>query len=115
MGTLPPAHRYHERIKQLRTIYGTLDDFESVMTDLFVCAPGSRASTLPKGVRPYLIGDIEEGITEYFNAIRHRAALLCDQLAHRTRRGDVVLTFNYESRLLKRSLQAAGLCQINDG
>jgi hypothetical protein len=101
-------------MKQLQTTYGTLDDFESVMTDLCVCAPGSHASTLPHHMRPYLIGDIEEGITEYFNAIRPRPALLCDQLAQCTRHGDVVLTFNYELSI-ERSLSAAGLWHINDG
>ena len=114
VATLPAQHQYHERMKQLRTVYGTLDDFEALMTDLFTCAPGSCASALPQSTRPYLLGDIEEGIMEYFNAIRPRPALLCDQLAQRTWHGDVVLTFNYELSV-ERSLQAAGLWHVNDG
>lgn len=114
VATLPATHHYHSRVNQLRTLYGTLDNFESLMTDLFTCAPGSPASTLPEGERPYLLGDIEEGIREYFNAIRPRPALLFDELAQRTRHGDVVLTFNYELSV-ERSLQAAGLWHVNDG
>src|SRR5262249_48080860 len=107
-------HRYHERIRQLRATYSTLDEFEALMTDLLMCVPGSRASALPRGVRPCLLSDIGEGLTEYFNAIRPRPALLCDQLAQRTRNSDVVVTFNYDLSI-ERSLQAAGLWHVNDG
>jgi hypothetical protein len=113
VATLPRKHRYHERIRQLRAAYSTLDDFEAVMTDLFMCAPGSRASALPQGLRSYLLRDIGEGITEYFDAIRPRPALLCDQLAQRTRNSDVVVTFNYDLSI-ERSLQAAGLWHVNE-
>lgn len=71
--TLPAKHHYRERIMQLRTLYGTLDDFETLLTDLFTCPRGSPARSLPAGVLPNLLSDIEEAIREY-TAVREMSS-----------------------------------------
>lgn len=114
VGTLPPDHSHREPFAQLHTTYGTLDEFEPIMTDLFLNTPGSRASALPIGARANILTAIQEATREYFDSIRPRPALLYDELAQRTRAGDFVISFNYDLGA-ERSLQAAGLWHINDG
>src|ERR1043165_5279268 len=88
--TLPEESKYHERVRQLRDVYGTLENFEPLITDLFTCPGNSPASALSRSLRGNILHDIEDAIMEYFNIIRVQPAPLYDALAQRTRHGDVV-------------------------
>ena len=104
---------YRKSIARLRELYGNLDNFESIMTDLLQIRP--PADRLTETERPIVIQRIEEAIRECFNEIRHRPAPLYDSLArHRIRSGDTVITFNYDLGI-ERSLRSAGRWEINDG
>jgi hypothetical protein len=112
--TLPPEHQYRLRLRQVINAYGTLDNFEAILTDLMTCLPGSPAAALQPAVRPYLISDLQEAIREHFDTIRTEPAPLYDQLARTLRPGDVVLTYNYDLGV-ERALVGVGLWDIRTG
>jgi len=67
--TLPPDHQYRSWLKQIDDLYGTLDDFETILADLMTSTPGSPAASVGLA-RPYLLGDLKEAIRDHFDAIR---------------------------------------------
>src|SRR6266446_643800 len=102
-------------IDQLIELYGGVGNTEEILTDLDECLPGSRASTLPTHIRPYLLASFRESIREFFNDLRQRPAQLYKQLAHeRVHPGDVIITFNYDLAC-ERELRQAALWEIGDG
>jgi hypothetical protein len=110
---LPPDHRYRSCLQQVADVYGTLENFEAIMADLMTCAPGSRAESL--GVaRPYLLGDLDEAIRDHFDSIRCAPAPLYDALARIVRRGDKIITFNYDLGI-ERAMRGAGLWDVRTG
>jgi hypothetical protein len=111
--SLPSENQHHGYLEQIVGVYGGLDDFESILADLMTCSPGSRAATLGTD-RPYLLSDLQEAIRDYFDEIRPKLAPGYDKLAHILRRGDVVITFNYDLGL-ERALRAAKLWDIKTG
>jgi hypothetical protein len=111
----PQEHNYRASLAQLNSLYNTLDDFEAIMTELFQCPPGSKASTLPSAVRASLIDDIQEAIRECFDIIRTRPMCLYDWLAQaHIHEGDTIITFNYDLGV-ERALRSAGHWEIDDG
>jgi hypothetical protein len=112
-GTVPPEHAYRSSLEEIADLYGGLDDFEPILADLMTCPPGSRAAGL--GVkRPYLLSDLQEALRDCFDTIRSKPAPLYDKFARILRRGDVVITFNYDLGV-ERALHAAGLWDITTG
>jgi hypothetical protein len=111
---LPLEHRYRLRLDQVTRAYGTLANFEGVLADLMMCLPGSPAAGLPSGVRPYLLSDLQEAMREYFDTIRTAPAPLYEQLAQGLRKGDLVVTFNYDLGI-ERELRTVGLWDIRSG
>lgn len=112
--TLPQEHQYRRSLRQIKRAYGTLDNFEAVLADLMTCPPGSPAAGLRPAVRPDLLSDLKEAIREHFDIIRTAPAPLYAQLAHCLRRGDLVVTYNYDLGL-ERALGEAGLWNIGTG
>ncbi len=111
--TRPAGCGYRKSIARLRELYGNLDNFEAIMTDLLQIRP--PADRLTDIERPSVIWDIPEAIIEWFNTIRHLPAPLYDQLAqHHTSSGDTVITFNYDLGI-ERSLRTTGRWEINGG
>jgi len=55
ISALPAQHEYHSYLQQIVELYGGLDDFESVLSDLMTARPGSPARTLPQGYLPQLL------------------------------------------------------------
>jgi hypothetical protein len=113
VSTLPSEHQYRSSLEQISDLYGGLQDFEAILADLMTCAPGSRAAGL--GVKlPYLLSDLKEALRDYFDTIRSTPAPLYDKLARVLRRGDLVITFNYDLGV-ERALHTAGLWNIKTG
>jgi hypothetical protein len=111
--TLSSEHKYRSCLDQIAGLYGELDDFEAILADLMTCPPGSRAAGL--GVKlPYLLSDLKEALRDYFDTIRSTPAPLYDKLARVLRRGDSVITFNYDLGV-ERALHAAGLWDVKCG
>jgi len=40
IDTLPSDHQYRSCLNQIADLYGTLDDFETILADLMTCTPG---------------------------------------------------------------------------
>jgi len=114
IDTLPQDHQYRCHLSQIIDAYGTLDNFEGILTDLMTCPPGSPAASLPSAVLPYLRNDLQDAIREHFDIIRTAPAPLYDRLAHGLRRGDLVITYNYDLAI-ECALRAAGLWEIRTG
>ena len=113
IDTLPAKSRYRGCLNQIKDVYGSLDDFESILADLMTFAPGSKAATLgPR--RPDLLNNLKEAIRDYFDEIRSKPALLYDELARVLHRDDSVITFNYDLGV-ERALRTAGLWDIRTG
>lgn len=113
VATLSSEHKYRSCLEQIAGLYGKIDDFEAVLADLMTHAPGSRAAGL--GVKlPYLLSDLQEALRDYFDTIRSTPAPLYDKLARVLRRGDLIITFNYDLGI-ERALHAAGLWGIKTG
>lgn len=113
INTLPSENERHRCPEQIVDVYGGLDDFEAILADLMTCSPGSRAATLGTD-RPYLLSNLQEAIRDYFNEIRSKPAPRYDELARILRRGDVVITFNYDLGV-ERALRGAELWDIKTG
>ena len=108
----PTGHEHRGCLDQIIKVYGTLDNFESILADLMTCPPGSPAAALQ--ARPYLLTELKEALRNYFDAIRCAPALLYDGLARILRRDDLVITFNYDLGV-ERSLREAGLWNVTTG
>lgn len=106
--------RLPHQFAQVTDVYGGLNDFENILADLMSCRPGSRAAIYALGVRPQLLGSLQEAIREYFDVLRARPAPLYDQLALRLAENDLVVTYNYDLGV-ERSLSVAGLWDIGTG
>jgi hypothetical protein len=104
-------HQYY--LAQVVDLYGSLDDFESILADLMTCLSGSRAATLGAR-RPLLLDNLKEAIREYFDTIRSTPAPLYEGLARLLCPGDTVITFNYDLGI-ERALRTAGLWSVERG
>ncbi len=111
--TLPPDHQYRFRLEQIADLYGTLDDFETILADLMTCTPGSPAASAGLA-RPYLLGDLKEAIRDHFDAVRSAPATLYNGLVRLLRPSDTVITFNYDLAV-ERALRVAGLWDLRTG
>jgi hypothetical protein len=107
------GNQYRSCLGKIVGVYGTLDNFESILADLMTCPSGSKAATF--GVeRHYLLLDLTEAIRDYFDTIRSAPAPLYDGLTRLLRPGDTVITFNYDLGI-ERALRSAGLWSIKSG
>jgi hypothetical protein len=106
--------KYRFLLSQITQIYGGMNDFEEVLTDLMTCGPRSHAAALQPGIRESLIAGLQDAVGELFDTIRSAPAPCYDQLALRLRRGDLIVTFNYDLGI-ERALSAAGLWDVGDG
>lgn len=114
LGKLPSPD-YESHIDQLAELYGTLENFEQILTDLDECTPGSPAAKLQNVIRQAILRSIRVSIPEFFNDVRHPPALLYERFAaQKVRPGDVIISFNYDVAL-ERQLKRAGLWEIGDG
>lgn len=112
--TLGSEHPFRVRLNRIVDVYGTVDNFEDILTDLMTCCPGSLAAALPTTELPCLRDDLKEAVREYFDTLRTAPAPLYDQLALHVLPGDVVVTYNYDLGI-ERALGAAGLWDIRTG
>jgi len=113
VSTLSSEHQYRSCLEQIADLYGGLHNFEAILADLMTCPPGSRSAEL--GVKlPYLLSDLKEALRDYFDSIRSTPAPLYDKLARVLRRGDLVITFNYDLGV-ERALHTAGLWDMKTG
>src|SRR5579871_6452289 len=110
--TLPPNHRYRSWLEQIADLYGTLDDFETILADLITCTPGSLAASIGLA-RPYMLGDLKEAIRDHFDAIRSAPAPLYNGLVRLLRPGDTVITFKYDLAV-QRALRAARIVGLEN-
>jgi hypothetical protein len=111
----PGFQMFRPSVEMLHELYGGLEDFEQILTELDECAPNSRAATLKSTERGFIRQALEHSVPGFFNQIRGQPAPLYGQLAsQRVKQGDVILTFNYDVAC-ESSLKKAGLWEINDG
>jgi len=111
----PPEHSYRIHVGQLQDIYGGLGDIEMILTDLDECRPGSRAASLERPIRGFLLGDLRLSIREFFQDLQtHEAALYRRLAREQVKPGDAVVTFNYDVAC-ERQLKEAGRWEISDG
>jgi len=111
----PVNDLYGANLRELDKIYGGLNAFEQVLTELEDCPSGSRAAAIPDIDRRYMIRNLNLMIPEFFRALRERPAPLYEELAHRyIQQDDEVITFNYDVAC-ERELRLAGAWEINDG
>jgi hypothetical protein len=113
INTLSPEHDYQYGMAQVVDLYGSLDNFESILADLMTCPPGSRAASLG-AMRPLLLYNLQEAVRDYFDVIRSAPAPLYDELSRHLFPGDKVITFNYDLAF-ERALHGAGLWDIKSG
>ncbi len=113
INSLPVDSVYHYYLDQVVNLYGALDNFETVLTDLMTCPSGSRAATLG-AMRPLLLDSLQEAIRDYFNVIRSGSAPLYDELANLLLPGDTIITFNYDLGI-ERALRTTWLWDIQRG
>ena len=113
INTLSSEHAYQYYLAQVVDLYGSLDNFESILADLMTCPPGSRAVSLGAR-RPLLLDNLQEAVREYFDFIRSTPAPLYDELSSHLLSGDKVITFNYDLAI-ERALHSAGLWNIKSG
>lgn len=104
-----------EYIEELHGLYGSLENFEQILTDLMECPPDSPSSQISKSSRPYFLQSVRVCIPEFFNDVRRTPAPLYERLAReRIQEGDVIVTFNYDVAL-ERELKRVGLWDIGNG
>jgi len=104
-------------LDSLRELYGSLSDFERVLTELIECPAGSRAESLTQMQRGNTRGAIEVLVPEFFwsRSQGNTSPSLYDDLARNLMRdGDIILTFNYDLAC-ERALRKASLWEIGDG
>jgi hypothetical protein len=114
ISKLSPEHPHRICLQQIVDVYGAVDNFESILADLMTCPPGSRAAALAVTTRHCLLASLKGAIGDHFDAIRSAPAPLYDGLARVLRRGDSVITFNYDLGV-ERALRTAGLWDIRTG
>jgi hypothetical protein len=110
-----PNPAWADCINELHRLYGELQNFEQILTDLMECPSGSPVSHLKKSERSFFLQAMEVCIPEFFNDVRRGPTLLYERLVReKIRPGDVVVTFNYDVAI-ERELKRAGLWEISDG
>ena len=108
-----PEYRIH--IDELHKHYGGLEDIESIITDLDYGNAGSPVSDLKPLIRANLLSNLRHSIREFFDDIGQGQATLYNRFSYeRVRKGDVLITFNYDFAL-ERELKKAQLWEIRDG
>lgn len=112
--TLPSDHQCRDSLTRIIDVYGARDDFEKILADLITRAPGSPAARLREMRHSLLINNLQDAITEHFQAIRSAPTVLYDRLARIIKPGDAVITFNYDLAV-ERALRASGLWDITTG
>jgi hypothetical protein len=106
---------YRVYMDQTLKLYGHLENFEEILTDLVECEIGSRAATIQGPIRRLLLWALRESLREFFNHLRTRPADHYERLAQEcVQSGDVIITFNYDVAL-ERALKQAGIWEIGDG
>ncbi len=116
-STTTRSRDFRERLSTLNRIYPS-DSFDSILTDLYEHQPGSRAASLLAECPQFLV-DVLDGFRQYFREMHFRetqsqAPLDYGRLAKLLRRGDVIVTFNYDLAL-ERELKSANCWEIGDG
>lgn len=111
----PAGQLYGETLRSLRKLYGNLTNLEQILSELDESPPGCRAGSWADTERKHAYRAIRILIPEFFRHIRNDTASLYGELARSViRRGDCVITFNYDTAL-ERELKRAGLWEIGDG
>jgi hypothetical protein len=103
-------------IESLRELYGSLSDFERILTELTECPAGSPAEALGTQ-RGNTRGAIEALIPEFFWSKSQEKIdrdYYGDLARYHVREGDVFVTFNYDLAC-ERALKTADLWEISDG
>lgn len=108
--TQSPDSDFRKAIDEIATLSGPVADIESVLTDVDLGQGAFQA--LEKGVRWKTMGTIRRCVRAYFKSIHdsHRGAALYEAFARTVNKGDVVLTFNYDTALENELIRAGKFC-----
>jgi hypothetical protein len=107
---------HRECLAQIAGSYETLDNFETILSGLMTCSPGSQAAAV-RSAHPSILTDLQEAIRAYFDWIRSRSfprVPRYDEFAGILRDGDLVITFNYDLGI-ERALRTCKLWDIGSG
>jgi hypothetical protein len=112
--TEPPDPGFRKAIDEIATLTGPVADIESVLTDVDLGQGAFQA--LEESDRWKIMGTIRRCVRAYFKSIHdgHREAALYEAFARTVTRGDVVVTFNYDTALEDELIQA-GKFRVRDG
>src|ERR1700730_12595843 len=105
-------------IQEAFDLYGSLENLETVLTDLYERPERSPAAKLSRMHCGNMIGAFNVAIPELFNHLRQHASSthgLYGALAReRAAPEDTIVTFNYDLAC-ERALHAAGLWEVSNG
>ncbi len=113
VDTRPADFEHHWGVNQLTKIYGSLDDFQTILTDLMPIGQGCNFERLGAS-RPYVLSSLIEALLRYFDSIRMAPTPLYDRLAKLLQDDDVAVTLNYDLAI-ERALRVAGKWDVSTG
>ena len=112
--TESPDSEFRKALDQVAALNGPVVDIESMITDLDLGRGAFGA--VEEDNRRAIVGRIREGVRAYFKSIHdsRREAPLYAAFANAIVKGDVVVTFNYDTALENELVQRSKFC-VRDG
>lgn len=106
---------YRERLERLLKHFGTLDNFEGLVTEIDgLITRGKGEVPTGYGSPTYVAVDLRSAIADYFDQLSSLPAPLYEGLANIAQPEDVIIIFNYDVAI-ERALRTIGLWDISDG